>query len=532
MKRTFTILLATLMLFTCLSACSKAAPETGAQTEETPTVEPSSKPKELKIAAGRSFFQGPTTAVYLHGSTNVWQSLTVPDENMDAKMLLAEAMTQSEDGLTWTIKLREGVKFHDGTDLNSEAAIANLDRLYHWSSGAKSYDAEYEKTGEYGKIVDMSAVDALSFTVTHEEPIPDFPLRLGYENSAMFALASFDEAKAIAFPYGTGPYKYVSYDETTQLMSLDRFSDYWQGEPKLDKISFQNIADASTRLAALQSGEIDVISDVGGILPQQASVVLSDDSLVMKQRLVSTVHYYFMNTNEGKLFGNADMRRALSLSIDRDTIVKNLLLGYGEAAKSVVSSANASWVRDCGYSFDPAQAKELKEKALGKDEVSCVILLNSSMLGRWPYQDVAVMIQAQLKEIGIKAEIETVDAASWSERLKEGSYDIAPQPFTVSAGEPNYFFVRNVQSGGTNNSSRSYGINDSTLDELIAKAATERDNTVRGGYYNEIQEIIKDNEYVIPVWYDVTIYATNKKVQNFNLDVTFCPDLFEVDVVQ
>ncbi len=532
MKRTLAILLAAVMLFASLAACSKTEPEATAPTDATKAPETSAGPKEITIAAGRSFFQGPTTNIFLHGSTNVWQALVTLDENMDAQMLLAESMTPSEDGLQWTIKLRDGVKFHDGTDLNSEVAINNLDRLYHWSSGAKAYDPEYEKSGEYGKIVNMSVVDNLTFTVSHEEPIPDFDLRLGYENSAMFALSSFDEAKAITVPYGTGPYKYVSYDETTQIMTLDKFDEYWEGEPKLDTVRFQNIADASTRLAALQSGEIDVISDVGGIMPQQAETVLADENLVMNQRLVSTVHYYFMNTNEGKLFSNADIRRALSLCIDRDTIVKNLLLGYGEAAKSVVSSANATWVKDCGYSYNPQQAKQLKEKAVGQDETSCVILLNSGMLGRWPYQDVAMMIQSQLKEIGIKAEIETVDGATWSERLKEGTYDIAPQPFTVSAGEPNYFFLRNVFSDGANNTSRCYGIKDGALDELIAKAATEADKTVRGEYYNDIQDIIKDNEYVIPIWYDVTIFAANKRVQNFNIDVTFCPDLFEVDVVQ
>ena len=445
-------------------------------------------------------------------------------------MKLADSITQSEDGLTWTIQLRDSVTFHDGTQLTSEAAIFNLDRLYHWNSGSKTYDPAYEKTGEYGKILNMTAVDELTFTVTHAEPIPDFDSRLAYENSAMFSLASFDDNKAITFPYGTGPYKYDTYDETTQTMTLAKFDQYWEGLPKLDKVIFINIADAATRLAALQSGEVDVISDVGGILPQQAETVLGDTNLTMKERLVSTVHYYFMNTNEGKLFGNTDMRRALSLCIDRETIVNNLLLGYGEAAKSVVSSADGDWVTDCGYSFDPAQAKALKEAAVGTDEVSCVILLNSSLLGRWPYQDTATMIKAQLEEIGVDAQIETVDSATWKERLKEGTYDIAPQPFTVSAGEPNYFFVRNAASDGANNTARNYGINDAALDELIAKVAVEPNKTERQAKYAEIQQFVRDNEYIIPVWYDVTIYAMNNHIQNFNLDVTFCPDLYEVDV--
>lgn len=528
MKKKIAFTFAAVMLFACMmTACSKTPASESAQPSASAEV---AGPKEITIAAGRTFYQGPTTNIFVHGSTNIWQSLVMLDDNMEPEMKLAESVTQSEDGLTWTIKLRDGVTFHDGTQLTSDVAIANLDRLYHWNNGSKAYDAAYEKTAEFGKIVNMTAVDERTFTVTHEKPIPDFDCRLAYENSAMFALSSFDANKAITVPNGTGPYKFDKYDETTETLTLVRFDNCWEGEPKLDTVVFKNIADATTRLSALQSGEIDVISDVGGVLPQQAETVLADKTLTMKQRLVSTVHYYFMNTNEGKLFNDVNMRKALSLCIDRDTIVKSLLLGYGEAAKSVVSSAGGNWVTDCGYSFNPEEAKTLKETAIGTGDASCTILLNSSLLGRWPYQDVATMIQAQLKEIGVTATIEAVDSATWSERLKSGDYDIAPQPFTVSAGEPNYFFSRNVESKGSNNSSRCYGIKDAALDELIAKVAIETDKAERQKDYTEIQKLVKENEYVIPLWYDVTIYAMNNRVSNFNLDVTFCPDLFEVDV--
>ncbi len=525
MKKKIALLLSLVILLACIaSACSNSpAQQSGPQ----PTASGS---KIITIAAGRSFYQGPTTNIFVHGSTNVWQSLVMLNDKMEAEMKLAESAKPSQDGLTWTIKLKSGVTFHDGAKLTSDVAIMNLDRLYHWNSGSKSYDPAFENTGEFGKITKMAKVDDLSFTVTHEKAIPDFDLRLGYENSAMFSPASFNSKKEITTPYGTGPYKYDSYDEKTQTLTLSKFDKYWEGVPKLDKVIFKNIADATTRLSALQSGEVDVISDVGGILPQQASTVLGDKNLVMKQRLVSTVHYYFMNTTSGKLFSDVNMRRALSLSIDRDTIVKKLLKGYGEPAKSVLSSAGSTWLTDCGYVFDAKQAKELKLKAIGTGEASCTILLNSSLLGRWPYQDTAAMIQAQLKEIGVNAQIETVDSATWTKRLKEGTYDIAPQPFTVSAGEPNYFFVRNVRSGGTNNASRSYGIKDAALDALIDKVAVEPNKTERQKYYAEMQKLVKEKEYVIPLWYDVTLYAMNKRVQNFNLDVTFCPDLFKVSI--
>ena len=514
---------------TATVAQASPAPSPAAPVSETPAA---SEPKSITVAAGRTFWQGSTTNIYLHGSTNVWESLVMIDDNMNASMQLAESVTQSADGLTWTIKLKPDVKFHDGSILNAEVAMFNLDRLYHFNSAIKGYDAEYEKSAEYGKIVDMSIVDDLTFTVTHEAALPDFDSLLSYEASAMFALSSFDDEKAIQNPIGTGPYKYEAYDESQQILTLSKFDDYRLGVPKLDEVKFQNIADATARLAALKSGAIDVISDVGGIMPQQAAEVLADDNLVLAQRQVSTVHYICMNTSEGKLFNSKEMRNALSLSVDQNSIVNDLLLGYGAKAVSVLTDLSTDWTLDCSYTFDPVAAKTLKESAVGSETQSAVIIISSALTGRWPYQDVALMLQAQLKEIGIDATIEAIDAATWSQRLKDGDYDISVHPFTVSAGEPNFFFTRNMRTGGSNNVARGYGISDAELDALIATVATEPDKATRQSYYNEMQEIVKEQDYIIPAWYDVTIYAMNKRVQNFEIDVIFCPNMFAVDVVE
>lgn len=510
-----TVLLSILLLFTGCSASAETVSE---------------EPKDLIIGAGRTFWLGEGSNVYVHGSSNVWESLARFDDDMNPVMWLAESMSPSEDGLTWTIKLKKNVKFHDGSTLNSEVAILNLDRLYHFNTVKKAYDPAYESVGEFGKITSMSVVDDTTFTVTHAEPIPDFNARLVYENGAMFASSSFNENKAIAFPYGTGPYKYKEYNEQTQVLYLEKFADYHLGEPQLDTVEFKNIADPTTRLAALQSGEIDVISDVGGILPQQAAQIESDSNLVLSEQLVGTVHYYFMNTSEGKVFNNEKLRKALSLSINRDTIVNKILLGYGKPSMSVLSSASKDWTVDCKYQFNSEEAKKLKSEAVSGETPAPIILLNSSLLGRWPYQDIAIAIQAQLKEIGIEAQIETVDSATWSQRLKEGTYDIAPQPFTVSSGEPNFFFVRNALSTGANNVSRNYGINDADLDALIQKVAVEPNKKKRQDYYSQIQKLISDKNYIIPIWNDVTLYAANKKVKNFAIDVTFRPDLYVVDI--
>jgi len=432
--------------------------------------------------------------------------------------------------LTWTVTLHSGTRFHDGSLLTAEVAIFNLERIFHWNSVTRAFDLEFAREGEFGPITSFDVISEYVFSVTHAEPVPDFDARLSYENSAMFAIASFEgDEKIIHHPYGTGPFLYADYDEPNQILRLERFEDYRLGLPAIETVLFYSIPDATTRLASLRSGEIDVISDVGAIMPQQAATVLADPNLRLRERQVSTVHYVAMNGNEGRLFSDVRMRNAVSLSVDRNTIVDYLLLGYGTEAISVITGLSTLWVVDCDYRFAPEEARALAEEAGGIGE-EAVILVNSDLTGRWPYQDVAVMLQAQLLDIGINATIETVDGATWTERTREGDYDLTIHPFTISAGGPNFFFIRNIASIGANNISRSYGISNPELDELIARAGIANDADQRGQYYADIQGIIRENDYIIPIWYDVTLYAMNNRVQNFELDVLFWPDLFVVGI--
>ncbi len=523
MKKIVQVLLTTILcLSLILSGCDSSKSKDSSST--------SSSPKVLTIGAGRTFWLGPTTNAYVHGTTNVWESLVRLNNNMEPEFELSEKMTKSEDGLTWTIKLRKDIKFHDGSKFNAEVAKYNLERMYHFNSVDKKYDPNFNNSAAYGEITSISVVDDYTLEVKHAKPIPDFIERVAYENGAMFSLKSFDSDRKIVTPYGTGPFKYKNYDDKAQILYLEKFSDYRKGTPKIDQVVFKNIPDAATRLAALQNGEIDAVADVGAILPQQASKLSSDSNLELKQRLVSTNHYMLLNCNKGKFFNDVRLRNALSFATNRDQITKNLLEGYGKPAISILSPVGKTWVKDCKYEYDIEKARKLKIEAIGDTKASVVLLLNSSLTGRWPYKDVSLLVQSELTKIGIDVKIETVDSATWSSRLKKGDYDIAPQPYTVSSGEPNTFFVANMLSTGANNKSRSYGIKDTELDDLINKVAVEPQASKRKEYYNSMQDISKDKSYIIPLWHDVTLYAVKKKVKNFDLDITFWPDLYKVSI--
>ncbi|UPA30821.1 ABC transporter substrate-binding protein [Terrisporobacter glycolicus] len=524
-KKLSSIMMVAILSVGLLSGCSNSSGK-----DKDTSSGGSDKPKVLTIATGRSFYQGEGTDIFVHGSTNVWESLVKLQDDMTPACDLAESIEPSEDYMSWTIKVKKGIKFHDGTELNAKAVKYNLDRLYHFSDVDKKYDKKTENVDDYGKIKSIELVDDYTVKVTHKEPTVDFMARLSYAAGAMFSLESFNDDGQIVKPYGTGPFKLKDYDETSDVLTLEKFADYRNGKAKLDEVVFKKIEDASTRLSALQTGEIDVVADVGAIMPQQADKVKSDDKLELKEQLVTTTHYMNLNKSKGKLFNNNDLAQAVSYAVSSESIVKDLLQGYGKEAKSVITSVSKKYSKDCGYEYNMDKAKELKEKSIGDKKESIDIIINSALTGRWPYENVAMLIQSQLEKIDIKSNIEVVDAAVWSERLKKGDYDMTLAPYTISTGEPSFYFEPHMKSDGAINVSRSYGYKNSKTDELIAKAATETDEQKRVKDYQELQDIAKKEGPTIPLWEDVTLYAVNKKVKDFNLNLLFWSDLSVVDI--
>lgn len=527
LKKLLSTLLVSALTLTALSGCSDTE-----KIGEGDAGIHDSQSKVLKIATGRSFYEGEGSTIYLHGTTNVWESLVKLNNDMTTDVGLAESIEPSEDYLSWTIKLQKGIMFHDGSELNAEVVKYNLDRMYHFDKAEKKYNPESKNVEQYGEIESIEVIDEYSVKVTHAKPVVDFMSRLAYSPGAMFSLKSFNEDGQIVTPYGCGPFKLKEYDDQNDVITLEKYEDYRDGEPNLDEVVFKKIEDPSTRLAALQSGEIDAIADVGAIMPQQADKIKSDANLELMDIHVATEHYMHLNRSEGKLFNNNDLMKALAYAVDTETIVNNLLQGYGVQGKSVITSTSKKYFEDCSYEYNLEKAKELKEKSVGSDEITINILINASLKGRWPYENVAMYIQAQLEQIGIKSNIEIVDPATWTERLKAGDYDMTLAPYTISTGEPSFYFEPYMKSTGPMNKNRSYGINNPEIDALIAKASSELDDAKRVELYKELQRIAKEEGPTIPLWEDVTLYAVNKKVKNFSLDICFWPDLAVVDIEQ
>ncbi|HHW74921.1 MAG TPA: ABC transporter substrate-binding protein [Firmicutes bacterium] len=467
---------------------------------------------ELIIGLGRDFFYGPEDRSFLHGSTNVWESLTYLNENLVAEPWLAESITPSADGKVWTFALREGITFHDGSALDAEVVQKNLLRL-----------SRHPATSEaYRDLDEIVVTGPLTVEVKLAVPSPSFPELISYFNSAIFsAKALDDDGTRLEAPVGTGPYIFDERGEDT--IYLKAFEDYWNGTPSIEKVVFHHIPDENTRIAALQSGEVDVLADVGVILPEQVPLLEADPNIQLFTADVLTSVYLIFQTEKAP-FNKPELRQAVSLLIEREELVEKLLEGYGKPAVGLLSPLAETWNNPAAApTCDPSAAKELFEKNLADDENEIEILVNANWARRWPMLSIAQYLQTELGNLGFTATLRNLEMGAFNDAAESGEFHLSLSPWTGS--EPDDFFSEWIHSEGGFNSSRGINFSNAQADELIRKAAGEMDLEKRRGLYADLQILVAENAPIVPLYHDVTVYATRKNVEDFTIDFEFRPDL-------
>ncbi|MBS2140323.1 glutathione ABC transporter substrate-binding protein GsiB, partial [Escherichia coli] len=223
--------IATALMASCAFAAKDVVVAVGSNFT---TLDPYDANDTLSQAVAKSFYQG------LFGL----------DKEMKLKNVLAESYTVSDDGLTYTVKLREGIKFQDGTDFNAAAVKANLDRASDPANHLKRYNL-------YKNIAKTEAIDPTTVKITLKQPFSAFINILAHPATAMISPAALEKyGKEIGFhPVGTGPYELDTWNQT-DFVKGEKFAGYWQpGLPKWDSITLRPVADNNTRAAMLQTGE-------------------------------------------------------------------------------------------------------------------------------------------------------------------------------------------------------------------------------------------------------------------------------------
>ena len=369
--------------------------------------------------------------------SNIYEGLIKVNENGEYVPGLATSWEVSEDGLTYTFHLRQGVTFHNGEPFNAEVAAWNLKRAM--SEESVNPHPEY-----FRGIKNMATPDDQTLVLTLSSVDALFIPHLAEGDAVMLPMEGYEQAKSK--PVGTGPFlfsKWVRGDRVEMVKNPD----YWNPElPYLNAVTFKFIGDPSAQVAALKAGDIDIIGYVAA--PESAMALEKDPRF--KVYAGSTTGEVIMSTNnQAEPFDDKLVRQAMAYAIDRQTVVDLVMFGYGTPIGSHWSPATPYYKDLTGkFPHDPGKAKALLAEAGYPDGFEAVIKLPAI----YSYSKRAgEVIADMLGEVGIDLDIEIVEWGQWIERIfKKKEYQLTMighiEPWDIGIyANPDYYFQYDSQ---------------------------------------------------------------------------------------
>lgn len=443
-----------------------------------------------------------------HIAIHVTEPLIITDSQGALRPHLAESWESNEDASIWTIHLRHGVSFTDGTPFNAQAVKYTYDRIV---------DPENPKAtaANFPQIKEAVVLDDYTVQFHLHGPYLDLPRLL--TQTAMF-IVSPTAAEALGgefanHPVGTGPFILESF-VSGESARLVRNPDYWQEMGNLDAVSFIRIAETSTRTFMLETGEADVVQELS---PDDIAYIDSlpnarvDLSTGVRQYMVS------MNTQIAPL-NDVRVRQALNYAIDKEAIVEHLMLGTATANDSILPPTADGYVPVGAYPYDPEKARQLLAEAGYADGFSL------NYWGPTPGRsranaEVAQQIQDSLAALGITMTITTADGAANIERLRvtpERAAEIGKNLMYLGAppsgGTQLFFETFFVTDAWAPNRSNNGYYSNPLVDDLVKRAGTTTDLVERQQIYGDLQKIIMDDAPWIFLYTIAQIWGVNDRV--------------------
>ncbi|MGP9033489.1 ABC transporter substrate-binding protein [Glutamicibacter mysorens] len=455
------------------------------------------------------------------------ESLFTKDANGKIIPWLAESTEVSEDGLTRTITLRDGISFTDGTKLTAEAIKANIQHLKDPNTASSTgYLA-------VGKVVDIEITDELTAKLTLSAPDNALLESLSMPWTAIESPKALerDQATNCASPVGTGPFKVESW-EHQKAVNLVRNEDYVlpvddaaraDDKAYLDGITWRFIPEAATRYAALQSGEVDVIDNAQ---PDTIATATKDNSLGhLDAPRPGASNRIELNSSKAP-FDDQRVREAFIRAVDANSGISSLYFGTAQRSYSLLSS-----VEPLGYSdeslfgTDAAKANELLDEAGWTERdaegyrvkdgkrlsLDFPVSTNQSVPAE---QSLFEQFQAQAKAVGFEVKIQLLDLSSWYGALAKHEYDLVSAPYTKvgpsvlrilyhsnsTVPAPSGYFANNAQ------------VKNEKLDGILAEAEQTNDEALRASLYEQAQKLVLEGYYVLPLYDQQNHFLYGKNV--------------------
>ncbi len=430
---------------------------------------------------------------------------------------LAESWDVSDDGLTYTFNLREGVSFHDGTPFNAEAAQFSFERQLNEDHPYYQYGPwKYWGYMDMNSIVEsINVVDeyTLEFELAKNEAPFIANLAMDFASIVSPAAVREHEGDFTSNPVGTGPFKFVSWTKDDSIV-LERNEEYWRRPAYADRLVLRVIPDATARYLALQNGEVDVIDFPS---PEDLADMKADPDIKVLQQEGLNVGYLALNA-EKEPFGDPRVRRALNYAVDKDAIIRAV---YGEAgvpAKNPIPPTMWSYNDEIDpYPYDPQRARELLAEAGYADGFETDIW---AMPVARPYnpdgRTVAEVIQAQWAEVGVQAEIVSYDWGTYLDRTDNGEHETALLGWTGDNGDPDNFLwvLLSIPAAEKPAGNISFWRNEE-FNSLIKEAKETLDHDRRVELYEEAQVIFHEDAPWVPIAHSIVSVPMANYVQDF-----------------
>ncbi|MBP3040240.1 ABC transporter substrate-binding protein [Bacillaceae bacterium Marseille-Q3522] len=438
-------------------------------------------------------------------------------DSTEIEPALAKSWKVSDDGLTYTFELQEGVKFHDGSDFNAEAVAYNFDR---WANGDVETFPYYQsqfggyKGEESAVIKEVKAVDDLTVEFTLFRPQAPFLKNLAMTPFAISSPDAIEEYgdKYIEKPVGTGPFKFQEW-KRNDTITVVKNEDYWkEGLPKLDTVILKVIKDNAARLNALIKGEVDLID---GVNPSDIGKVESDDSLQLFERPSMNIGFLGFNV-ETPPFDNPKVRQAISHAVNKEALIENFYEGTAQPAKNPMPPSINGYNDDIeDYDYDLDKAKQLLTEAGYPNGFSVDFWTMPVVRPYMPNgQKVAEALQADFEKIGIQTNIVTFEWGTYLEKLANGEGPMYISGWTGDNGDADNFLYALLDKDAIGSNNYSYYANEE-VHELLINAQTETEEAARNDYYKQAQEIIHNDAPWVPIAHSIPQMAGKSTIKGF-----------------
>ncbi|MBX7060667.1 MAG: ABC transporter substrate-binding protein [Pyrinomonadaceae bacterium] len=468
----------------------------------------------------------------------LFNSLVKKDENFDYVGDLAKEIKTSEDGLSITFVLRDGVKFHNGKTLTSEDVKYTLDTLFN-SKGYKAqafYDsvpvekapsakksasnanaaapAEAPETKQVPHITSIEVPDEKTVVIKIARPALKTTLLSNLVTIPIIPTGSAAQQKDS--PVGSGPFKFVSLDAGQNIVEMEANPDYWDGPPKIKKLRLKTITDANSLQAELQTGGVDIAPNPNNISADTIKALSEGQNLQVVQSEGSNIQYLILNVKTPTL-ADVRIRQAIAYSIDREKIVRDLLLGQAKVASSVLPPQSWAYTPGTQYPYDPAKAKQLLAEAGYKGE-PMVFKFGAGNLAVSQY---AQILQSSMNDVGLNIRIETMDVNVLRKKLAQGEFELYTGVWIGGNQDPIFFrelFTTAKIPGPTASCCNRGRYSNPAVDQTVDAAINTTNKDEAKALYQKAWDLVSADVPLLPLWYPANIVVATKRIGNIHIN--------------